>query len=119
MLRRTVSILIAFGVISLPSFAGTDDFFLPPVQSDAGSNPSYVVSADFNGDQIPDLAVVNDLVARSSILVLAGVGDGTLKPYGRVEAAFSRFGNCQPLASADVNNDGLADLVTDLGDVYL
>ncbi|MBI1746261.1 MAG: VCBS repeat-containing protein [Acidobacteria bacterium] len=121
MLHRTLSVLAAFGVISLQSFAGTGNFFLPPVQSDAGSNPSYVVSADFNGDGIPDLAIVNGSDAMTSILVLAGVGDGTFQPYGKVEVSFPPrpWFSLQGLCAADVNNDGLADLVTALGDVYL
>jgi hypothetical protein len=68
----------------------------------AGTAPNGIVTGDFNGDGILDLAVSNS--AGASLLL--GVGDGTFQnqlPYPLGAAAVG-------LVSADFNHDGLADL---------
>src|ERR1035438_8000404 len=59
------------------------------------------VSADFNGDGKPDVAVL----AGSAILVFIGKGDGTFQP----PVNFLTTGAC--LAAGDVNGDGKVDLI--------
>src|ERR1039457_3154286 len=42
-----------------------------------GCNPLNVVSGDFNGDRLPDLAYVCSANSANPIMVLLGNGDGT------------------------------------------
>src|SRR5262249_13682828 len=57
---------------------------------------------DFNGDQHPDLAVVNS----SAVAVLLGNGDGTFQRA----VNYSAGSFPQPVAIGDFNGDGHADL---------
>ena len=66
----------------------------------------FVVSADFNGDGIPDLAIAN-LTVNGTISVFVGKGDGTFQSA----VNYSVGVNPQMLAVADVNNDGAPDLI--------
>src|SRR5262245_33176528 len=78
--------------------------FSPAVSYPVGMGPEAVVTGDFNGDAKPDLAI------RSAgfVYILAGNGDGT---FG--EAPSARYATWQsPLAAADFNGDGNADLAT-------
>ncbi len=71
-----------------------------------GSNPSASVTADLNGDSIPDVAVANQ--SSSTISVFMGNGDGTFRPPTTLASG------SQPLRiiAADLNKDGWLDLVT-------
>ena len=71
----------------------------------SGTQPEFVAVGDFNGDGIPDLAVVDE--GTNSISILLGVGDGTFgAPVGT-----NTVGSA-PLAVVvgDFNNDGKLDL---------
>ena len=68
--------------------------------------------ADLNHDGIPDLVIANEgdeFVTSNDVSVLVGRGDGTF-------AAERRFTWCRGLTQsvvvADVNHDGIPDLVT-------
>ncbi|HLJ44398.1 MAG TPA: FG-GAP-like repeat-containing protein, partial [Bryobacteraceae bacterium] len=72
---------------------------------------SSIVTADFNGDQKLDLAVIQAGNTSASISVLLGNGDGTfglLKPL----PAVSQFPT--NLVAADLNGDGITDLAVTL-----
>jgi hypothetical protein len=82
-----------------------DGTFLTGVAYPVGINPSYVISADFNGDQIPDLAVANQ--GSNTLSLLLGVGDGTFQATRNFAVSSAPVG----LALADFNGDGISDLV--------
>jgi hypothetical protein len=84
---------------ALPSFAAGTPISVPP-------GPTYVVTADFNGDGIPDLAVAS--AATQTVTVLLGTGGGTFRAAGPpipigVNPIF--------MAVADLNGDHIPDLV--------
>ena len=85
-----------------------DGTFQPAQNFAAGSNPSAVVVADFNGDGIPDLAVANAAYYQgpSTASVLLGNGDGTFQAPWNVAVGAQP----QALAAEDFNNDGIPDL---------
>jgi len=102
---NTVSVLIGQGSGGIGNGA-----FSPAVSYPTGSGPYEIVSADFNGDGILDLATA--LNATSAVCVLpglgaAGVGNGTFGPYFTVPVGNLGTG----LASGDFNHDGIPDLV--------
>jgi hypothetical protein len=71
-----------------------------------GVNPVAVVAADFNGDGILDLAVLNHVFMGGSVSLLLGNGDGTFQP-----ARTYAVGNTpDSLAVGDFNGDGILDL---------
>ena len=75
---------------------------LSPSTSNFGAYTRSVVSADFNGDGIPDLAVTAD----PNVIILLGNGDGTF-----TEARTPRVGSgTVAMAVGDFNGDGIPDL---------
>jgi Bacterial Ig-like domain (group 3)/FG-GAP-like repeat len=72
--------------------------------SDAGAGATSMVAADFNGDGLLDLAVVNSDSPNVTILLANGNGSFTTEP------PVTTAGNALALASGDFNGDGLADL---------
>src|SRR5437764_3680410 len=69
-----------------------------------------MVSADFNGDGIPDLALANAVTTAPGINILMSRGDGTFStangsPIPMVASPFS-------VGAGDFNNDGKMDLLT-------
>lgn len=81
------------------------------VSTSIAANTSAVVSADFNGDGIPDLAATNSI--NNSVQILLGDGAGNFSstlfiPVGRGPAG---------ILAADFNGDGKVDLaVSNSGD---
>ena len=81
--------------------------FNPASQSPlADKFAQFVVSADFNQDGIPDLAIVN-LAVSGTVSVFIGNGDGTFQSPVNYRVGL----NPQMLAVADVNGDGALDLI--------
>src|SRR5258708_728660 len=78
--------------------------FAPPVNYTVGTLPFANAVADFNGDHILDVAVVN--YNSNNVSVLFGKGDGTLEP------AVNYATGTEPSAitAIDLNNDGVPDL---------
>ena len=69
-----------------------------------GTNPTAVVTADFNRDGKPDLAVVNN--SSNNISVLLGKGDGTFSAANNFDAGSGP----NSLAVGDFDGDGQLDL---------
>jgi hypothetical protein len=80
----------------------------------AGTDPRAVVTGDFNGDGIADLAVLNR--ATDQVLVYLGDGKGGFVPSGGTGPdgqphGFNAGNAPDSLATFDVNGDGHPDLV--------
>jgi len=78
--------------------------FQPPANYNANYN-TYLVVADFNGDQWPDLLAVGDFGAGTMSLLLNN-GDGTFASA----RAVSITGSLGGVVATDFNNDGKMDL---------
>jgi uncharacterized protein (TIGR03437 family) len=93
-----------------------DGTFRSPMALSAGSNPKTAVSADFNVDGAPDIAVLNAGTPGSSadpggITILLGNGTGSFPKASTLAAGF----NPKTMAAADVNGDGKPDLIVATG----
>ncbi|HEY1528581.1 MAG TPA: VCBS repeat-containing protein, partial [Candidatus Angelobacter sp.] len=64
-----------------------------------------LITADFNGDHIPDLATAN--FASNTVSILINNGDGTFRPQLQFATGQSPIG----IAAVDWNKDGKMDLV--------
>ncbi len=89
-----------------------DGTFEPQTTWAVGRFPSDLAVGDVNGDGIPDLVVSNKgLVGEGiedTVSVLIGNGDGTF----RTQVKYTTGGRPDRVSIADMNKDGLADLVT-------
>jgi hypothetical protein len=77
--------------------------FGPVAHYQVGLNPAYVVTADFNGDNKLDLAVVNN---AGSVSILLGKGDGSFGLHQDLAVGSFPIGE----AAGDFNHDGKMDL---------
>lgn len=71
-----------------------------------GSGPISIAVGDFNGDGIPDLAMVN--FAGNNVTILLGNGDGTFTAATDSPVAVGSFPTS--IATGDFNGDGILDL---------
>ncbi|MGD0824369.1 MAG: VCBS repeat-containing protein, partial [Terriglobales bacterium] len=91
-----------------------DGTFQPPVSYDAGGWQTFsVVAADLKGDGKLDLVVTNS--QSNTLGVLLGNGDGTFQPAVTYHTLYFPMN----AVVADVNGDGIPDLVVDSGPGYL
>jgi hypothetical protein len=100
-----------------------DGTFQPQTQYYTGSitNPVQVVIRDFNGDGVPDLAVLLPIIVppgqqngqgANIVAIFIGNGDGTFQPQVNYDAGGSGTYDGEPsLVAADFNNDGKLDLL--------
>src|SRR6266705_3160100 len=79
-----------------------------PLSVESNPHPHGIAVADFNGDKKPDIAI--DSWAENKMLVIFGKGDGTFQTPGvKFDVGKMPY---QRLRTADVNEDGYADIVT-------
>jgi hypothetical protein len=78
---------------------------------EVGGQPFSLVTADFNGDGRPDLAVANNTSKDVSVLLGDGVGRFSAGPGSPVRVA----GFPDGVTPADLDGDGKADLVVSAG----
>ena len=88
---------------SVPSFTS-------PVTFAAGNGPEALVIGDFNGDNLPDIAAVNNGDGTVAVL-LDTTPTGATTPSFSAPATFT-VGNPIAIAAGDFNGDGKPDLVT-------
>ncbi|MBZ5538617.1 MAG: VCBS repeat-containing protein [Acidobacteriia bacterium] len=81
-----------------------DGTFQFPKSYLAGTNPTALVAADFNGDGKPDVAIAS--ADPGGLMILFGRGDGTFLPSVGYKAGFG-FTHLVP---GDFNADGRSDL---------
>jgi hypothetical protein len=72
-----------------------------------------VVSADFNGDGIPDLAAVCH--ADGSVGIFLGNGDGTFTQSGSISSPEGYNAPPEDIVAGDFNGDGIPDLAVTFG----
>jgi beta-lactam-binding protein with PASTA domain len=109
-IQRAAAILVAlFAIAAFPQLAQAQAVqFAPPVQygdGGGGGGPHNVILADFNGDGILDMALVD--TGSFGVAILLGNGDGTFR--------YSGFYGTDPypgfnIAAGDFNGDGFLDL---------
>ncbi len=91
-----------------------DGSFQSPYSYAVGVRPNGVTVADLNGDGSPDLIAANNFsTSRSTgiVTVVLGNGDGSL----RAPRAYFTGNTVISLAAADLNRDGILDLVMSNG----
>ncbi|MGB7622245.1 MAG: VCBS repeat-containing protein [Terriglobia bacterium] len=81
-----------------------DGTFQTPGSYLAGTNPTALVAADFNGDGKPDIAIASG--DASGLIILFGKGDGTFLP----SVSYKLGIGFTDLAPGDFNADGKLDL---------
>jgi hypothetical protein len=86
-------------------FGGPKGLFQSTNNYAVGPTPFHPAIADFNGDGIPDLAVVGSGFS-GDLAVLVGNGDGTFQAATYYPTAFGS----NDVAAADFNGDGKMDL---------
>jgi len=102
------------GNVQLTTLAGRGNGQFSPgsTQTFAVSQPFYVesaVTADFNHDGKPDIAVLLWVYPTGGVVqIFPGKGDGT---FGAPSIMTSPGENVLSIASADVNGDGIPDLI--------
>lgn len=77
----------------------------------AGSGPGGLAVADFDENGHPDLAVANH--ETDQLTLLRGLGDGAFQPFSGSPLRLDVAPHVHLVASADLDEDGHADLVVD------
>ncbi len=99
-----LAILLSFGIANI-----SDAFpFSSAVNYPGGTDPRLIVSADFNGDNVLDLAETNYSDSNVSVFLGSSTATGTFN--GAVN--YPVDDGPQGIVTADFNDDGILDLAT-------
>jgi hypothetical protein len=101
-----------FGSADVSALLGRGDgTFQPARRSNSIPQGDAIATGDFNGDGIPDLAVVQRISrgGPEQVAILIGRGDGTFEPPQFLTTSFTE--GAFPVLVGDLNNDGKQDLV--------
>ncbi|MBI4586104.1 MAG: VCBS repeat-containing protein [Planctomycetes bacterium] len=79
--------------------------FRPEIRFASGKQPISLVSGRFDADDFPDLAVAT--YGSGQVLIFKGNGDGTFN----LKTSIGSFYHAGTLGTADLNGDGLEDLL--------
>jgi hypothetical protein len=79
---------------------------LVPATSNIGAPPVQLFTTDLTSDRLPDLVLLLVASSGSEMVTLAGRGDGTFDKLQTISSGVSA-----PLVPADLNGDGVVDLV--------
>ncbi|MFM2202094.1 MAG: hypothetical protein RL040_1294, partial [Bacteroidota bacterium] len=105
--NKMKNIIFLFSACILASSSLCAQICLPPaINYPAGSGPSSVTTADFNGDGKLDLASANSL--GNNVSVLFGNGSGSFASATNYAVGT----NPQSITAGDFNGDGFIDLIT-------
>ena len=102
-LRSCAALLAITGAVIVSGMVRAEGLFPSPVMA-AGSFPVSVAVGDFDGNEIPDLAVAN--ISSDDVSVLLGFGDGTFAAEQRFAAGDRPFS----VAVGDFDGNGTPDL---------
>src|SRR5262249_7489535 len=87
--------------------------FEPRRQLGVGQTPTSIATRDFNGDGLPDLAVVNSRSNQISVLKNRRASVGSIRFHARLEFGLNSTAvNPFSIGSGDFDRDGKQDLVT-------
>ena len=104
---KLLFVVVAGLICMLPALASNTALeFKPAILYSVGTSPDFVLTADFNGDGKPDLAVRNH--GTSNVSVLLGNGDGTFRNAPSIGLVGS-------LVAGDFTGDHKDDLIVDDG----
>ncbi|MBX3378711.1 MAG: VCBS repeat-containing protein [Phycisphaeraceae bacterium] len=95
---------IAMGTSASTAHAQCPLTFDTAVSYDAGSGPNSIAVGDLNGDDRPDLTVLN--YGGETVSALLGNGDGTFA----APVNYATVAQCNSLAIGNLNGDGKLDL---------
>jgi len=74
-----------------------------------GDQPFELIVAELNGDGVPDVITGDTGAADRGVSIRLGNPDGTLGPRADIDVPF----NARPMVFADINLDGVGDLLID------
>jgi hypothetical protein len=110
-LNRNLNQVLILKNISTPGVLTTNSFAVPVVFP-TGNDPRGVVVRDFDGDGLPDIAVANWADGTVFVYHNLGTSNGITTNSFAAPVIYTVGASPQDLKTADLDGDGLPDLVT-------